>query len=147
MPASYRVLPHLNIVLVLFRGDITVDQNIETLLRYRADPQFDGGQHILVDVMDCRFPGDFFSDMARLAHRLTSFREARDPRARTSIFAPDKVNYGICKLYRDKAQVNAPYPLEVFRDARSALSYVELDPKDKEVGSLLGTIGAGAASS
>lgn len=98
MPATYRVLPHLNIVLVRFRGDVTVDQNIETFLRYRADPQFDGGQHILLDVMDCAFPRNFFAETARLAKRLTVYHSARDPRARTSIFAPGKVNYGICKL-------------------------------------------------
>ncbi len=147
MPASYQVLPHLNIVLVLFRGNITVDQNIETLLRYRADPLFDGGQHILLDVMDCKFPDNFFAETARLAHRLTAYHEARDPRARTSIFAPGKVNFGICKLYRDSVRARMPYPLDVFRDPQSALLYAELDLMDPEVRVLLGGYPAGFASS
>ncbi|WP_323767236.1 hypothetical protein [Antarctobacter sp.] len=146
MPATYRVLPHLNIVLVLFRGDITVDQNIETLLRYRSDPMFDGGQHILLDVMDCKFPEGFFAETARLANRLTSYYEARDPRARSSIFAPGKVNYGICKLYRDAVQAKMPYPVDVFRDPESALLYAELDPRDREVQGLLGQVALGFAS-
>ncbi|MGP6087606.1 hypothetical protein [Antarctobacter jejuensis] len=124
-----------------------MDQNIETLLRYRSDPLFDGGQHILLDVMDCTFPENFFAETARLAHRLTAYHEARDPRARTSIFAPGKVNFGICKLYRDAVRARMPYPLDVFRDPESALVYAELDPRDPEVRTLLGGIGAGLASS
>lgn len=146
MPASYQVLPHLNIVLVLFRGDITTDQNVDTLLRYRSDPLFDGGQNILVDVMDCRFPDDFFAEMVQLEHRLRAFRQARDPRARTSIFAPGKVNYGICRLYRDSVQAVMPYPIDVFRDPRQALQYVHLDPDDREVRALLGQVDAGRTS-
>lgn len=146
MPASYRIYPHLNIVLVLFRGDITVDQNVETLTRYREDPLFDGGQHILLDVMDCRFPENFFAEMGRIAQRLTAYHEARDPRARTSIFAPGKVNFGICKLYRDTVRARMPYPLDVFRDPESALVYAELDPRDPEVRGLLGNVGIGSVS-
>ncbi|WP_305968010.1 MULTISPECIES: hypothetical protein [unclassified Mameliella] len=147
MPATYQVYPRLNIVLVLFRGEITVNQNMETLLRYRSDPLFDGGQHTLLDVMDCQFPDDFFAETARLAHRLSAYHEARDPRARTSIFAPGKVNYGICRLYRDAVKAQRPYPLEVFRDPTDALLYAELDPGDREVQGLLGRSTLTAASS
>ncbi|SNS18085.1 hypothetical protein [Antarctobacter heliothermus] len=147
MPATYRVLPQLNIVLVLFRGDITVDQNVETLLRYRSDPLFDGGQHTLLDVMDCTFPDGFFAETARLANRLRPYHEARDPRARSSIFAPGKVNYGICKLYRDAVQAKLPYPVDVFRDPESALRFLDLDPVDIEVRGLLGQATRGFASS
>lgn len=147
MPATFQVYPHLNIVLVLFRDDITVEQNIETFLRYRSDSLFDGGQHILLDVMDCKFPEGFFAETARLAHRLSAYHEARDPRARTSIFAPGKVNHGICRLYRDAVRARGPYPLEVFRDPAEALLYAELDPRDREVRGLLGRIGPRAASS
>lgn len=146
MPASFRVFPHFNIVLVLFRDDITVDQNIETLLEYRSDPLFDGGQHILLDVNDCRFPDGFFAETARLASRLTAYHTARDPRARTSIFAPGKVNFGICRLYRDAVRAKMPYSLDVFRDPDSALAYAELDPRDPEVRILLSAGGAGLAS-
>lgn len=146
MPATYRVMPQLNIVLVLFRGDITVDQNVETLLRYRSDPLFDGGQHTLLDVMDCTFPEGFFAETARLANRLRSYHEARDPRARSSIFAPGKVNYGICKLYRDAVQAKMPYPVDVFRDPESALRYLDLDPADRRVRGLLGQVTQGFAS-
>ncbi|CAN0585359.1 unnamed protein product [Ectocarpus sp. 12 AP-2014] len=146
MPATYRVLPQLNIVLVLFRGDITVDQNVETLLRYRSDALFDGGQHTLLDVMDCTFPEGFFAETARLANRLRSYHEARDPRARSSIFAPGKVNYGICKLYRDAVQAKMPYPVDVFRDPESALRYLALDPADHRVRGLLGQVTQGFAS-
>lgn len=147
MPASYEVYPHLNSVLVLFRGNITVEQNIDAFLRYRSDPLFDGGQHILLDVMNCRFPDGFFAEILRLAHRLNAYHEARDPRARTSIFAPGKVNYGVCRVYRNTVRAMRPYPLEVFRDPDEALLYVELDPRDREAQGLLGRSGLTTASS
>lgn len=137
MPASYTVMPELNIVLVKFTGDITVDQNVACLLAYRDDPDFDGAQHILLDVQSCRFPERFFEETQRIADRLAPFHVARDPRARTSIYAPGKVNYGICKLYRDAVLARMPYPLEVSRDPQEALAYAELDPERRDLRALL----------
>ncbi|GAA4220740.1 hypothetical protein GGQ68_000414 [Sagittula marina] len=137
MPASFKILTEMNIVLVRFEGDITVDQNVDCLGAYREDPQFDGGQHILLDVANCTFPERFFEETQRLADRLTAFHTARDPRARTSIYAPGKVNFGICKLYRDTVRARMPYPLEVSRTAEDALRYAELDPRDPAARRLL----------
>lgn len=137
MPASYTILPHLNLYLVEFRGDITVDQNIETFQAYRADPLFDSGQHLLLDTVGCRFPDNFFVETQRIAQRMAGFNAARDPRARTSIFAPEKVAYGICKLYCDAIRDKVSYQVGVYSDAADALRALDLDLKDPEVRGLL----------
>ncbi|MBN7783804.1 hypothetical protein JYP51_02665 [Ponticoccus gilvus] len=138
MPASYRIVPQLNLYLVAFRGDITVDQNMEVYRAYRADPLYDGGQHLLLDAEGCRFPENFFAEVQRIAMRMTPYSEARDPRARTAIYAPQKVAFGICRLYRDAVKDKIPYHLGVYRDPVEALEALGLDVRDPGVRGLLG---------
>jgi hypothetical protein len=146
MPASYRIVPQLNLYLVEFRGDITVEQNMEVYQAYRADPLYDGGQHLLLDTEGSRFPDNFFIETQRIAMRMAPYSVARDPRARTSIYAPEKVPYGICRLYRDAVRAKIDYEIEVFRDPVAALEFLDLDTRDPAVRSLLltGRTGYGA---
>ena len=146
MPASYRILPHLNIYLVQFRGEITVDQNMEVYRAYRADPQYDGGQHLLLDATDCKFPERFFEEVQRIAAKMAPYSESRDPRARTAIYAPGKVAFGICKLYRDAVKDRISYQLGVYRNPDEALRSLGLDTRLAEVRDLLpgGQAGYGA---
>lgn len=139
MPASYRIVPHLNLYVVEFRGDITVDQNMQVYSAYRADPLYDGGHHLLLDAEGCRFPENFFAEVQRIAMRMTPYSEARDPRARTSIYAPEKVAFGICKLYRDAVKDKISYHLGVYQNPVSALEALGLDVRKPEVRSLLRT--------
>lgn len=137
MPASYDILPDHNLFVVRFEGNITVDQNMECLLAYHADPLSDSGHHMLLDVEECRFPDRFFEETQRIVERLRPYHTGRDPRARTAIYAPTKVNFGICKLYERAVKARMPYPLIVTRDAEEALAYVDLNPKDAGMRALL----------
>jgi hypothetical protein len=133
VPVSYAVKPDHNVVVVLFEGDVSVEENIDVFLRYLADPKFHGRQNVLMDLVDCRFPDSHFADMQRLAYRLMAYYAARDAESRTSIFAPGDVAYGTSRMYVSAAAGKAPYPIEVFRSADEALRFAELDPADAQV--------------
>ena len=137
MPVDYTIHPDLGIVLVLFYGLVRTEENVEAFLDYRRHPDFDGLQNVLLDLADCRFPDNFFEEMRMLADRLGPYYATRDPRSRTSIFAPGDVAYGMSKLYRTSVNPRAPYPIGVFRSADEALSFAGLEPGDVRTHGLL----------
>ncbi|MGR3367562.1 MAG: hypothetical protein ACU0CC_06145 [Sagittula sp.] len=137
MPVDYTVHPDLNIVLVLFHGLVRSEENIEAFLDYQQHPDFDGLQNVLMDLAHCRFPDNFFVEMRALAERLRPYYQTRDPRSRTSIYAPGDVAYGVSRLYRSRVNPDAPYPIGVFRTAEAALDFADLDPRSPDVRGLL----------
>ncbi|EBA05861.1 hypothetical protein [Sagittula stellata] len=128
MPVDYTVHPDLSIVLVLFHGTVRTEENIEAFLNYRRHPDFDGLQNVLMDLAHCRFPDNFFAEMRALGDRMRPYYQTRDPRSRTSIYAPGNVAYGVSRLYRSRVNPDAPYPIGVFRTAEAALDFAGLDP-------------------
>ncbi len=137
MPVDFTVHPDLNVVVVLCHGVVRTSENVEAYLAYHRHPAFDGLQHVLMDLAHCRFPDNFFEEMRELSVKLAPYYASRDPRSRTSIFAPGNVAYGMSKLYRSRVNPEAPYPIGVFRTAAEALEYAELDPEDPVARGLL----------
>lgn len=137
MPVDHAVHPEFNIVLVVFRGLVTAQENVDAVREYRSGPRYDPMHHVLMDLAECRFPDDFFAQMREMSERLRHHYVARDPRSVTSIYAPGNVAYGMGRLYKTSVNPNAPYRVEVFRTQAEALRFADLDPDVQRVQGLL----------
>lgn len=144
MPVDYSVRSDLGLVLVTFTGLVRAEENVTALMQYRDSEVYDPLLHVLMDLADCRFPETVFAEMQDMSRRLAPYYRARDPRSHTSIYAPTNVGWGMGRLFRSMINPDAPNPVRAFRDAPSALRFVDLDPGDPLVQGLLRpAVGAG----
>ncbi len=128
LPIRYKILTDLNLVAVHFLGEIGSEEHIASFLDYAADPQFDGRQHALVDMSECKLDTSYFEDMQRLAYRLKGYYEVRALTSRTAVYAPGDVVYGMSRMYQSIAEGESPWELGVFRTLPEAMSFVGLAP-------------------
>jgi hypothetical protein len=139
MPLTYKVCPHLGVVVFTFRGDVPVKENAEIFLRYFKDPLFDGQYKVLVDLAQCHFPDSTISEVRWITYNLEPFYAARHAESSTALYAPEDVAYGMSRMYISVAASKLHYPIDVFRTAPEALAFVGLDPALAEIQALMQT--------
>ncbi|MGP6087704.1 hypothetical protein [Antarctobacter jejuensis] len=128
MPIRYEILTDLELVLVHFLGEVGCEEHISSFQDYAADPQFDGRQHVLIDLTHCRLDNSYFEDMQRLAYRLKGYYGVRALTSRTALYAPGDVVFGMSRMYQSIAAGVSPWEIGVFRTLANAMGFVGLHP-------------------
>lgn len=124
MPVNYRILPEFNLVLVHFQGEVGAQEHIDSFRKYTDEPQFDGRQHILLDLSECRFDTTYFREMQQLAYLLKGYYQVRAHTSKTAVWAPGDVVFGMSRMYQAISEGDSPWELGIFRTKVEALEFL-----------------------
>ncbi len=128
MGVSYRILPELNLVVVRYSGRLTTNDNIQSILKYVNDPEYDSGHNFLLDFSEgTEFDIDF-PQMLGMVSRLRPIYSNRTGSSTTAIYAPSDVAFGIARMYENLRGAQSPNAVGVFRKFDDARTFLGLDP-------------------
>lgn len=126
MPISYTISTRLDLALFRWVGLVTLDQYLETLGAYVADPNYRPGRNELVDTSNLQdFETNFNGMMAALRSANTQYSLSATP-TRTVIWCPRDYVFGLSRMMQQLADVNPGILVAVFKEERKALAELGL---------------------
>lgn len=126
MPVRYSIDKRLNLVTVTFRGKVTLAEQVCTMRAYASDPDYDAGQHGLMDMSDCTMDEHYFEEMRQLAWSLQKAYAGKGAMGARAVYAPGDVAYGLCRILQSLMEAQGKEIL-VARTCREALEFLPLD--------------------
>ncbi|WP_121632923.1 hypothetical protein [Tropicibacter alexandrii] len=128
MPVDFEICRQWNFVWVSLRGDVTGAEHVQSFVDYSRHPDFDGAQHVLMNLRDFEFRNVFFKELMGLATELQSHYQMRAATSRTAIFAPTDTAYGMSRMFQSMTEGNTPSRVGVFRTMDEAMSFIDITP-------------------
>ncbi|MDJ0820514.1 MAG: hypothetical protein QNJ09_01730 [Paracoccaceae bacterium] len=126
MGVSYRILPELNLVAVRYSGRLTTHDNVQSILEYTRDPQFDTGHNFFLDFSEgTEFDIDF-PQMLSMVAKLMPVYTGRKSSSLTAIYAPSDIAFGVARMYESLRDMQAPNQMGVYRDFDEVRAFLSL---------------------
>ncbi|MDU8912696.1 hypothetical protein [Aestuariicoccus sp. MJ-SS9] len=129
MPATFSVLKAHNLVLFRFPDTLTPEINRAVVNAYFVSPEYCETFDFLVDFSDGPRMDITFHSMMHMVLRMEPVRRRRSPMARTAIYAPDDLSFGVARMYQSLVTAEESWQVEVFRDATPALAFLGHAPE------------------
>lgn len=125
---EYRILPQLSLVVVKARGVTDLSEILAMSEHLRSDPLFSSEYDALMDDSELMDPptGD---ELRRLAEPRVQPGRAD---VKLAVIAPADLTYGISRMHQMMAEAREPHEVQVFRDRRSALAWLEREDAEVE---------------
>jgi len=126
MPGSYRIDAALRLVHYRYYGVITRDDMIVLASRVLADPRFQLGYRVLIDLTEMTENAVEAEAVRALAEGVSQTLDQRGERWLVAIAAPSDVAFGFARMY-EMLRSQSPEEVHVFRDLDAACAFLELD--------------------
>ncbi len=117
---KYRILPEYKLVVFCSWGVTPVEDVMEMSKRLRIDPDFVPSYDGIFD--NTRLEHHYTSEEMRM---LAERRMEKNPsNGRLAVISPDDVVFGMSRMHQLISEDNSPVQINVFRDAESALKWL-----------------------
>ena len=122
MPIEYQVLEDGNLVLTVFSGHITADELIEHTRDFVGDTRIQPGHRELADFRQARTTDISSRQMDTAVNMELNAERLMD--ARLALFAPEDIQYGMCRMYLALADDTPRAEVRIFRDVEQARKWL-----------------------
>jgi succinyl-CoA synthetase alpha subunit len=115
-----------NVLIIVFEGEISPEEEAEVIREPLADPRFKPGAKILVDRTRARMtmtPQHVRPQIELIRQNLAKLGEPQ-----VAIVASADYDFGMVRMFEMTAEDEIPHDLMVFRTVEEACSWLELDP-------------------
>lgn len=126
MPANYVFYPKHNIVVLSFSGAYKAVEALGIVDRYLQDPKFRPNYELIIDFSDANDSEVAYQEMQMVVDSISPKLQHMD-RNLCVIIATTDLFYGVARMYQTLINDQLPYPIEVVRSARSALSRFNIE--------------------
>lgn len=128
MPIEYEIFPDINLALFQYRGRFVSGVLVSGLQALTRDRRYASGLYLIGDMSQCDFGSTRFSHMQDLMYRLEDHLASRATTARTFLFAPGDVTFGMMRMFQMLAEDRSNHEMNVFREFDDGLVFLGVDP-------------------
>jgi hypothetical protein len=121
MTVQYRIDPSIRRITTRGFGEVTLDEVLEHFDELSADPAFEPGLDVLLDVVDCKTlpgPDEVRSAAMRVTADLSTFRFSR-----LAILVASEALFGMMRMFHTFSE-SAFSEAQMFRDRDEALQWL-----------------------
>ena len=133
MSVDLRFEPALNLVVLTFRGAVTLSDHLSALHACARDPRYNRAQSGLVDLERCSLNNHFFDEVQVLARTFRKLFGEGPSDGIWSVHAPGDVVYGIGRMLQSVLD-GTGRRVAVSRTRGEALDAIPLDRTTREYG-------------
>lgn len=125
---KYRILPEQKLIVMCIWGKTTVEEVLDFSRDLRSDPDFSQSHDAILD--NTNIENAFSRDDIEI---LSIQRvDTSKPSGRLAIIAPADITFGMSRMHEIVTESTIPYKIYVFRDAPSALKWLDREGLDVE---------------
>ena len=125
---NYRILPDQKLIAMCIWGETTVEDILKFSRYLRSDPDFSQSHDAVLD--NSQTQGAFSRNDIE---KLSALRvDKSKPSGKLAIIAPADITFGVSRMHAMLTESEIPYNIYVFRDAFSALKWLEREDLDIE---------------
>lgn len=126
MPVEFDIFEDKGLTCIRLLGGVDLDDFLEYLIAYRADPCFRPGLNEFID-LSCWTGTDMgYMEMRRLRYAERQIYTSKKDKIRCSIYAPSDFQYGMARIYVSLTDVTGDLISQVFEDKLLALDYLDI---------------------
>ena len=125
MAYDYGFFADLNVLFVNCAGDYSPQEGIETIATAMAEPDFDPGFDLLVDLTEATHTDAGYTGIKSIVDQLQPNLQKLQ-RKQCIIVAPNDLTYGMARMYEQIADGRLPYPVHVVSSEAEAFDALGL---------------------
>ena len=128
MPITYTIDRQQNLIHTMGAGDITFAEVLDHFQALAADPAFNPGTDVLLDLLGCTSPPS--NAQVREAAAFLEHRSVRLRFGRCAVVASQDVMYGMMRIFQVFAE-SAFASIRVFRNLEDARLWLNASPSEE----------------